>query len=171
MARFIITLYLSSNRQCAVTREVTRRDDERAILFAQELLHKSRLSTRILWQWYDAYSVEEVTKDGETREVGAGTAAERDCYRAGYKPESGRKAGASNSPAAGASRIVGAAKGKPADTRADYLPIRKIGQAKRARAVKELSPYQQKLRAVVEAAQERKLNSGHVSRMGSNTHD
>lgn len=171
MARFIVTLYLAESRQCAVSREVTRADDERAIFFAQNWLHQSRMSTRILWQWYDSYLVEEVNKDGERKEIARGAGEEKDCYRAGYKA-AGRGRGTDKGRSKGiATTLPGMGKGKPHDARADYLPIRVLGGKRATRKPQELSPYQQKLRAVVAAAQERHIANGDVSRMGSNTHD
>lgn len=170
MARYVVTLSLGGSAECAVSREVKRGDDDRAILFAKDWLHKTRLSTRILWMWYDAYVIKEVTDNGEERFIEEGHAEERECYRAGYKGGS-RKRGSKQSDSTG-SRLVpsGQAKGKPADTRADYLPIRTLGRAKSGRKPRELSPYQQKMMAMVAAAKGGQLGNGDVSPMGSNTH-
>lgn len=171
MARYVISLTLPYPAQSRVTREVIRADDNRAILYAQNWLHQSRLSTRVIWQWWQGYTVEEVRKDGETRHVESGHADNRECYVAGYR----NPGGAARNGAAKGEKIgrfgVRSGKGKPADARADYLPIRRIGARKSARQPRELSPFQQKLRAAVETAKLRAGSHGNVSRMGSDTDD
>jgi hypothetical protein len=129
------------------------------------------MATRIIWQWFDRYAVEEVNSDGEKEEIANGAGQSKDCYVAGYRGAKGNrgKQGTQGTRAAGING--GAAKGKAADLQPGYLPIRTIGKRKGTRAGKDLSPYQQKMRAIVEAAQERARLNGHVSRMGSNTHD
>ena len=171
MARYAVSLTLSHAAPCRVTREIVRADDYRAISFAEEWLHQSRLSTRILWLWYDGYVVEEVSKDGETRHVATGKAEDKECYRAGHKVPRG-KAKDGGAARGEVSRFgVRAGKGKPADARADYLPIRRIGARKSARQPRELSPFQQRMKGLVDAAKLRAGTHGDVSPMGSNTDD
>ena len=171
MARYAVTLLLSHAAPCRVTREITRADDDRAILFAQEWLHRSRLSTRIIGMGYDCYSVEEVSKGGETRHVSDGIGADKECYRIGYKGTDA-KAKAKRASRGETSRFgVRPGKGTPPDARQDYLPIRRLGKRTTARAPRELSPFQQKMKALVEAAKLRAGSHGDVSPMGSNTND
>lgn len=171
MARYAVSLALSHSALCRVTREIVRADEYRAILFAQGWLHQSRLSTRIIGMGYDSYFVEEVNKDGETRHVASGLSEDKECYRIGYK-SSDRKAKAKKPSRGETSRFgVRSGKGTPPDVRQDYLPIRRIGQRKTTRAPRELSPFQQQMKAMVETAKLRAGKNGDVSPLGSNTHD
>jgi len=170
MARYAVSLTLSHAAQCRRTREVVRADSDRAILFAEEWLHKTRLSMRIVGISYDGWTVEEVSKDGETRHIASGIGEDKECYRPGYKVAD-TKAKAKRASREEVSRFgVRQGKGTPADDRQDYLPIRRIGQRKTTRAPRELSPFKQQMKALVDAAKLRAGSHGDVSPLGSNTH-
>lgn len=57
MARYVVSLYLDSHSETRAVVQIRRDSDERAILYAQNWLHKSRLSTRYLGISYDRWSV------------------------------------------------------------------------------------------------------------------
>lgn len=85
MARYVIALWLSSDTTCRVGRQITRRDDGRAIAFAEGWLHKSCMSTRILWMGYDRWTVLEILEGGDYRHVRDGLKTDHPAYRAGFK--------------------------------------------------------------------------------------
>lgn len=149
MARFVVTLWLSSNPDCRVERKVTRADTDRAIFYATELLHKSRMSTRILWMWFDRWTVEEEGKDGERGEATTGEAEPKESHKAGHRKAS--KA--------------------PPKRRASPYSASGIITGRATRKVRVLSPFQQRMQRAMDEARERLNGDGTVSRMGSDTHD
>lgn len=94
MARYVISLYLDSHSDARVAVQTRRDSDERAILYAQNWLHKSRLSTRYLGISFDRWMVEVEREAGLTLEVATGidelrvpTAAEQRARREAKAPK------------------------------------------------------------------------------------
>lgn len=68
MARYVIRLYVALNQQCGIERVIRREGDDRAILYAQNWLHKHRLSMRYLGIAFDRWSVA-VESDAEISKI------------------------------------------------------------------------------------------------------
>lgn len=94
MARYVVALYLDSHSETRAVVRIRRDGDERAILYAQNWLHKSRLSTRYLGISFDRWSVALEREAGLTLEVATGvdelrvpTAAEQRARREAKAPK------------------------------------------------------------------------------------
>lgn len=82
MARFLVTLEVESLPTAHVLREIRRADRDRAILFAEQWLARSRLSGRYFTVWYDMWRLSEVDADGSTVEIATGVNKDRPASKA-----------------------------------------------------------------------------------------
>lgn len=149
MARYVVALWLSSNVACRVGRQITRKDDSRAIAFAEEWLHKSCISTRLIWMTYDRWTVLEALEDGEIRHVRDGIKVDSPAYRAGFKVPKKVRAKKPEDPLSG-NGFIYPTTGKR----------RKV-----------LTPLQARFAEMKAVALERRDNSVTIPRVGGNTHD
>lgn len=72
MARYVVALYLGSHSDTRAVIQIRRDSDERAILYAQNWLHKNRLSGLSYGLAYDRWSVTRLDDHGDPVDVATG---------------------------------------------------------------------------------------------------
>lgn len=87
-ARYVVCLYLNAKPHARVERSIRRDSDERAVLYAQNWLHKHRLSLRSYGMGFDRWSVAIAGHSDDLEPVATGvdeirvpTAAEQHAHR------------------------------------------------------------------------------------------
>jgi hypothetical protein len=167
MARFNVTLYVSHLPTAIVSKEIRRETPERAILYAENWLKRSRKSGHYFTTWYDRWRVKQHGVDGGDQVIAKGSAVDTEAERlaAKPKPKKATKAPRKTIPTVARSDDPWLADLPKINRRLpsrDYLPIRRLGKTQ-----SKSGSARERILAMRETAKRRLAERGNILPMGS----
>lgn len=169
MARFVVTLYVSHLPTANVSKEIRRETSDRAILYAENWLKRSRKSGHYFTTWYDRWRVKQHGVDGGDQVIAKGSACNTEEERlhgstsSVERPKKSRKA-SPKTPTTIDPWLADLPAINRRQSSQNYLPIRKLGKAK-----SKPGSTRERLLAMREEAQRRLAERGNILPMGSDT--